>query len=231
MIHTDTNSYFMQPIARITTDFQEKFGIPRQSGLAETHGIIRFLPPFQSPEAIRGLEDFSHIWLIWGFSEHKDVRWHPTVRPPRLGGNERVGVFATRSPFRPNPIGLSCVRLDAITLENNRPILHVTGADLLDQTPIFDIKPYLAYADAHPEASGGFTANMPRTKLTVCFPDDLLSMIPEDKRDGLISLLEHDPRPPYQADPERIYGILFAGYQIRFTVAGTELHVQSVISA
>ena len=209
-------------IARIHSDFSEKFGIPRQSGLVEgLRARIVFEPEFRDPEAVRGLEEFSHIWLIWQFSQAVREGWSPTVRPPRLGGNKRLGVFATRSPFRPNALGLSAVRLEGIEQDPGLgPVLLVAGADLLDGTPIYDIKPYVPYADAHPEASGGFADRIERRRLTVDFPPHLLERVPEDKREGLTGVLAQDPRPAYQADPERIYGMAFAGLEVRFTVEG-----------
>lgn len=218
-------------IARIKSDFPTKFGIPRQSGLvSELRSTIIFEPEFRNPDALRGLEDFSHLWLIWQFSEAVREEWSPTVRPPRLGGNTRLGVFATRSPFRPNAIGLSCVRL--IGLEQTKEfgtVIHVSGADLMDGTPIFDIKPYIPYADAHPEASGGFTDTAADFLLVVDFPADLLSTLPEDKREAAIQVLTHDPRPSYQKDSDRIYGLPFAGFDIRFTVQDELLTVKEVI--
>ena len=217
-------------IARIHSDFSEKFGIPRQSGLVEgLRARIVFEPEFRDPEAVRGLEEFSHIWLIWQFSQAVREGWSPTVRPPRLGGNKRLGVFATRSPFRPNALGLSAVRLEGIEQDPGLgPVLLVAGADLLDGTPIYDIKPYVPYADAHPEASGGFADRIERRRLTVNFPPHLLERVPEDKREGLTGVLAQDPRPAYQADPERVYGMAFAGLEVRFTVEGERLTVQDV---
>lgn len=210
----------MKPVAKIRSDFPEKFGIPRQSGLVEdlTAQIV-FEPEYRVMEAVRGLEDFSHIWLIWEFSEAVRDTWSPTVRPPRLGGNVRMGVFATRSPFRPNPIGLSCVKL--LSIEQNSklgPVLTVAGADLMDGTPIFDIKPYIPYADCHPEAFGGFTTKIEMKPLAVFIPEDLLSLVAQDKRQALIGVLEQDPRPRYQNDPGRIYGLSFSDYEVRFRV-------------
>ena len=218
-------------IARIRTDFPTKFGIPRQSGLVEAlKAMIVFEPEYRNPDALRGLEGFSHIWLIWKFSEAVRDTWSPTVRPPRLGGNARMGVFATRSPFRPNPIGLSSVKLDSIELHPDfGTVLHVSGADLMDNTPIYDIKPYLPYTDSHPEAVGGFIAPLGNSLLEVDFPEQLLIMIPEERREALLSVLALDPRPSYQDDTERVYGIEFAGFDIRFTVEGTVLTVCEVI--
>ena len=217
----------MNPIAIIKTDFPEKFGIPRQSGLVESlEARIIFKSEYRNADAVRGLEDFSHIWLIWEFSEAVRGEWSPTVRPPRLGGNVRMGVFATRSPFRPNPIGLSCVKLLKVEQDTALgPVLTVAGADLMDGTPIYDIKPYIPYADAHPEATGGFTTTVQMPGLEVDFPADLLAMVPEGKRDALIGVLAQDPRPRYQKDPERIYGLTFAGMDVRFTVQADRLTV------
>lgn len=217
----------MHIIANIHSDFPTKFGIPRQSGLVEelTAKIV-FTPDYRAPEAVRGLEDFSHIWLIWQFSKAVREHWSPTVRPPRLGGNTRMGVFATRSPFRPNAIGLSCVRL--LKVEPNTPegpVLTVAGADLMDGTPILDIKPYIPYADCQPEATGGFTDTAGDFLLKVEFPPELLSMVPEDRREALIGVLSHDPRPSYQRNAERVYGMEFAGWNVRFRVAGDTLLV------
>lgn len=215
----------MKPIAHIRTDFQEKFGIPRQSGLVPgLVGRIVFLPAYRNPDALRGLDGYSHIWLLWEFSEAKRETWSPTVRPPRLGGNRRMGVFATRSPFRPNPIGLSCVRLLGIEGTD----LVVEGADLLDGTPIYDIKPYLPYTDAHPEATAGFAGEVYEDRLTVEFPAALLSKLPPDKRESVIALLRGDPRPSYQEDAARVYGMPYAGFDIRFTVASDALTVIAV---
>ena len=217
-------------IARMRSDFAEKFGIPRQSGLVSTlRSAIVFEPEFRNPDALRGVKDFSHLWLIWEFSEAVRESCSPTVRPPRLGGNERVGVFATRSPYRPNPIGLSCVRLEEMRQDPNLgTILIVSGADLMDGTPIYDIKPYIPYADAHPEASGGFAQDAPKPTLTVDFPPDLLSLIPADRREALCAILALDPRPSYQNDPTRIYGLRFAARNIRFTVNDNTLTVCGV---
>ncbi len=220
----------IQVIARMKSDFSSKFGIPRQSGLVqELHSTIVFEPEFRNADALRGLEDFSHLWIIWQFSEAVRSGWSPTVRPPRLGGNTRMGVFATRSPFRPNNLGLSCVKL--IGLEHTPEfgtVIHVAGADLLDGTPIFDIKPYIPYADAHPEALGGFTTDASDYLLEVDFPEDLLLQLPPEKRDAAIGVLSHDPRPSYQKDSDRVYGLTFAGFDIRFTVCQKELTVLEV---
>ena len=220
----------IQAIARMKSDFQTKFGIPRQSGLVEElRSTIVFEPDFRNSDALRGIEGYSHLWLIWQFSEAIRQDWSPTVRPPRLGGNTRMGVFATRSPFRPNSLGLSCVRLLGVedTAEFGT-VLHVGGADLMDGTPIFDIKPYIAYGDAHPEALGGFTDHAGDFLLHVNFPDNLLNRIPHDKRQALLGVLSHDPRPSYQRDPVRVYGLTFAGCNIRFTVNDDTLTVTEV---
>lgn len=213
----------MKIIARIRTPFKTKFGIPRQSGIAaDVKGKIIFEPGYREIEAVRGLEGFSHIWLIWCFSEAVTDKWSPTVRPPRLGGNARMGVFATRSPFRPNPIGLSSVKLDRIEYTADRgPVLHVRGADLMDGTPIFDIKPYVAYADSHPDAVGGFTDTAQFNKLRVELSDGLTTPLP----DGLIEVLENDPRPRYHDDPERVYGMEYDGREVKFRVQGDMLTV------
>lgn len=220
----------MKPVARIQSDFPEKFGIPRQSGLVDSLvARVIFESEYRVMDAVRGLEDFSHIWLIWEFSESVRDTWSPTVRPPRLGGNIRMGVFATRSPFRPNPIGLSCVKL--LTVEQDSklgPILIVSGADLMDGTPIYDIKPYIPYADCHPGAFGGFTTKIEMEPLTISFPNDLLCIIAEEKRQALIGVLEQDPRPRYQKDPDRVYGLSFSDYEVRFRVEENVLTVMSV---
>ena len=221
--------YCMQPVAHIRSEFAEKFGVPRQSGLVEAlEADIVFEPAYRNPDALRGLEDFSHIWLTWVFDRAIRENWSPTVRPPRLGGNTRMGVFATRSPFRPNPIALSCVQLAGIRQTAEGPVLRVRGADLVDGTPILDIKPYIPYADSHPEALGGFAAEPAGETLEVVIPPELLARIPETKREALRGVLAQDPRPHYQKDPERIYGFSFAGMEIRFSVAGTQLTVRSV---
>ena len=213
----------IRPIAHIRTDFPDKFGIPRQSGLLDMlESRIVFLPEYRVPEAIRGIGEWSHLWLIWQFSEAIREEWSPTVRPPRLGGNTRVGVFATRSPFRPNPLGLSCVKLSRVEGCD----LIVTGADMVDGTPIYDIKPYLPYADAHPDARGGFAEAVFGEKLAVDFPPELLARLPEAKRDAAVKLLAEDPRPAVRAkDADRIFGLRFAGYEIKFRVADDRLTV------
>lgn len=218
-------------IAHIHTDFTSKFGIPRQSGLVdELEATIVFEPEYRIPEALRGLEEYTHIWLLWQFSECVGREWTPTVRPPRLGGNKRMGVFATRSPFRPNPVGLSSVRLLGIEkTEKYGHILRVSGADLLDGTPIYDIKPYLPYVDSHPEASNGFALDEKGGRLTVDFPENLLVKIPQKKQAAIIAVLAQDPRPAYQDEPERVYGVEFAGFDVRFTVADSKLKVIDVI--
>ncbi len=217
-------------IAYIRTDFSSKFGIPRQSGLVdELEATIVFEPEYRNPDALRGIEEYSHLWLLWQFSECADKEWTPTVRPPRLGGNKRMGVFATRSPFRPNSIGLSSVKLIGVEeTENDGCVLKVSGADLLDGTPIFDIKPYLPYVDSHPEASNGFALEEKGAQVNVIFPDKLIKTIPESKRDTLVSVLAQDPRPAYQDNPDRIYGLEFAGFDVRFTVCNKELNVTEI---
>lgn len=220
----------IQVIARMRSDFATKFGIPRQSGLVpELRSTIVFEPEFRNPDALRGIEEFSHLWLIWQFSEAVRQGWSPTVRPPRLGGNTRMGVFATRSPFRPNNLGLSSVRL--LGVEQTRDfgmVLHVGGADLMDGTPIFDIKPYIPYGDCHPDATGGFTDRAGEFLLTVDFPAELLEKLPPDKQEAALAVLSHDPRPSYQRNEERIYGLTFAGQDIRFTVREDLLTVTEV---
>lgn len=214
-------------IARMKSDFPTKFGIPRQSGLVDAlQSTIIFEPEFRNPDALRGLEDFSHLWIIWQFSEAVRTEWSPTIRPPRLGGNTRMGVFATRSPFRPNSLGLSSVKI--LGLEHTvqyGTVIHVSGADLMDGTPIFDIKPYISYSDCHPEATGGFTDTAGDFLLEVDISDELLNLIPHAKRDAVLGVLSHDPRPSYQRDPERIYGISFSHMNIRFQVSDNTLKV------
>lgn len=214
----------IRPIAYIENDFKEKFGIPRQSGIAELTSKIVFLPEFSDSNALRGLEDFSHIWLIWGFSEVKSGEFSPTVRPPRLGGNVRMGVFATRSPYRPNPLGLSVVRLEKI----GRGELLVSGADLMNGTPIFDIKPYLPYIESIPDASNGWSLAEKDDILDVQFPPELLEKIPENKRRGLLKILAQDPRPQYQDNPERVYTMAFGEFQVSFRVDGGRLFVVAI---
>ena len=219
----------MKVIARIRSDFPEKFGIPRQSGLVpQLRAKIIFEPEFRNADALRGIEGFSHLWLIWQFSAAVRETWSPTVRPPRLGGNERVGVFATRSPFRPNAVGLSCVKLEGVAHEEGSgDVLIVSGADLMDGTPIYDIKPYLPYADAHPEARGGF-APSPKETVAVDCPPELLAALPEGQREALLGVLAQDPRPQYQHDPERVYGMSFGGWDVKFRVCGERLEVLSL---
>ena len=224
----NNTEYKISPIAEIRTGFSSKFGIPRQSGRVEgVLGEIVFLPPYNDEKAFNGIEEFSHLWIIWQFSEAVRDGWSPTVRPPRLGGNTRIGVFATRSPFRPNSIGLSCVRL--ISTEQTArygTVIHVAGADLMDGTPILDIKPYIPYSDCHPDALGGFTQTADDYLLEVEIPNDLLDRIPAEKRDAAIGVLSHDPRPSYQRDPQRVYGLSFGGLDIRFRV---NEHILTVI--
>ena len=220
----------MKVIARIRSDFPTKFGIPRQSGLVrELRSTIVFEPEYRDENALRGLEQFSHLWLIWQFSEAVREGWSPTVRPPRLGGNTRIGVFATRSPFRPNPIGLTSVRLEGIARGGkDGTVLVVSGADLMDSTPILDIKPYIPFTDAHADAADGYTAETIRHALEVDFPQELLARVPEDKKSALIGVLRQDPRPSYQEDAQRVYGFRFAGQEIRFRVADGRLTVVDV---
>ncbi len=218
----------MKIIAHIKNDFTTKFGIPRQSGLAKTESLIVFEPEYRVDEALRGIDGYSHLWLIWKFSEAERDTWSPTVRPPRLGGNKRVGVFATRSPFRPNPIGLSSVRLLGIEKTAQGSVLRVLGADLMDGTPIYDIKPYLAFTDSHSDAVCGFADERKDYSLTVDFQDELLSLIPNEKQKSLIELLSGDPRPQYITDSDREYGFLYGGYEIKFTVNEDVLTVVDV---
>ena len=217
----------MRIIGHIRSDFTSKIVIPRQSGLVDAlKATIVFEPEYRNPDALRGLEGYSHIWLIWQFSEAIRKDWSPTVRPPRLGGNIRMGVFATRSPFRPNPIGLSSVRLESIEQHSELgPILHISGADLLDGSPIYDIKPYLPYTDSHPEATGGFAFQSKEGVLQVSFPQELLKQVPPNIREGLLAVLAQDPRPAYQHAPDRVYGMEFAGFEVHFTVDGDLLSV------
>lgn len=220
----------MNIIARMKSDFPTKFGIPRQSGLVkELRSTIIFEPEFRNADALRGLEEFSHLWIIWQFSEAVRSDWSPTVRPPRLGGNTRLGVFATRSPFRPNEIGLSCVQIIGIeSTASQGTVIHVAGADLMDGTPILDIKPYIPYSDCHPEANGGFTDYAGDFLLTVECPKNLLQMIPSAKQTALLGVLSHDPRPSYQNDPDRIYGLTFSGLDVRFRVQDKTLIVLDI---
>lgn len=220
----------MDVIAVMHSDFPTKFGIPRQSGLAEAlQSTIVFEPAYRNSEALRGIEGFSHLWILWQFSQAVRQDWSPTVRPPRLGGNTRMGVFATRSPFRPNAIGLSCVRLLSVEhTQDMGTVLHIGGADLMDGTPILDIKPYIPYCDAHPEAMGGFTRNAGDFMLEVDFPENLKQQLPMEKQEAICQVLSHDPRPSYQKDSDRVYGLSFAGFDIRFTVKDKVLTVVDV---
>lgn len=221
----------MKPIAYIETDFKDKFGIPRQSGrVPSLRGRIVFLPPYGTPDAFREIEGFSHLWLLFDFSRSHRNTWSPTVRPPRLGGNRRVGVFASRSPFRPNPIGLSLVELISKEETASGTVLHVGGVDLLDKTPIYDIKPYVPHADCRPDAVGGYADEKAAYHLSVSFPPALLARIPTEKQAALLACLAEDPRPSYQADPARVYGMQFAGFDIRFRVEGTHLTVLAVLT-
>lgn len=221
----------MKIIAHIRTDYKEKFGIPRQSGLTDNRATIVFEPEYRRPEAFRGITGFSHLWLIWSFSAAVRPGWSPTVRPPRLGGNRRMGVFATRSPYRPNPIGLSSVRLLAYEQTDEGPVLTVSGADLLDGTPIYDIKPYLAYTDSHPDAVGGFADGVRGHRLAVVCPPTLLERLSADRRDTLLSLLADDPRPSYQHDATREYAFRYGEWEIRFRVEGEVLTVLDIATA
>lgn len=226
----ETTTIPVKIIARIHTDFATKFGVPRQSGLVQSlRGEIVFEPEFRNADALRGIEDFSHLWLIWQFSEAVRDKWQPTVRPPRLGGNQSMGVFATRSPYRPNPIGLSSVKLEGVEQRPGKgSVLVVSGADLMDGTPILDIKPYLPYADCHADATGGFTDTVARKTLEVRIPDKLLERIPQGKRQALHDVLAQDPRPAYQKNPERRYGLTFAGFDVGFFVKDGLLTVTEV---
>ena len=230
MQQSSNEAMTLKVIAHIHTAFPTKFGIPRQSGLVDSlRGEILFTPEYRNADAVRGLEDFSHLWLIWQFSGAVRDSWSPTVRPPRLGGNTRMGVFATRSPFRPNPLGLSSVRLETIEFRPEAgPVLIVRGADLMDGTPIYDIKPYLPYADCHPDAAGGFTVQTQQHQLRVECPEPLWGRIPADQREGLIGVLEQDPRPSYQHDPGRVYGMAFGGLEVHFTVEDDVLTVTGI---
>ena len=222
--------FSMKVIARIRSDFESKFGVPRQSGLVEAlESTIVFEPEYRNADALRGLEGFSHIWLVWVFDKAARNTWSPTVRPPRLGGNARMGVFATRSPFRPNPIALSCVRLKSIEETAEGTVLRILGADLMDGTPILDIKPYIPYADCKAEATGGFASTPAGETLEVAIPEELLAKIPENRREALRGVLAQDPRPHYHDDPERVYGFGFGGMEVKFTVEGTLLTVREII--
>ena len=219
----------MKTIAIIKTDFPEKFGIPRQSGRIDAlKGTVIFMPEYKSPDAVKGLEGFSHIWLLWKFDVPPKENFQATVRPPRLGGNTPMGVFATRSPFRPNPIGLSCVKLESVEFTKDGPVLHVSGVDMKNDTEILDIKPYIPYTDCREDAIGGFADPLRDYHLDVSFPDNLLSKIPPEKREALLAVLADDPRPSYQDDPDRLYGVSFASFDIRFTVSGTTLTVREI---
>lgn len=219
----------MKIIARIYNDFTDKFGIPRQSGIAaQLISKIVFEKEYRAPSAIRGIEEFSHLWLIWNFSQNERDGFSPTVRPPRLGGNKRVGVFATRSPFRPNPIGLSSVRLIKVEITKEGPVLYVSGADLMNGTPIYDIKPYIPYSDCHADATGGFAEEKKNYSLKVNCPQELLNSFPKEKQEALLTILANDPRPSYQNDSNRLYGMSFAGYQIKFKVNGETLTVETM---
>lgn len=220
----------MKIIARIHTDFHEKFGIPRQSGLVEAlRATVVFEPSYRNADALRGIDGFSHLWLIWKFSETERETWSPTVRPPRLGGNTRMGVFATRSPFRPNPIALSSVKLCEVQWQSPLgPVLHIAGADLMDGTPIYDIKPYLAFTDSHPDAVGGFSDTVRDDVLTVKLPDDLPPDMTAEKREALVGVLAGDPRPSYHEDPNRIYTFRFAKWSVSFFVKGNNLTVEKI---
>ena len=221
----------MKIIGYIHTDFPSKFGIPRQSGLVETlKATITFEPEFRNPEAFRGLEEFSHIWLLWKFSKSEKSNWSATVKPPRLGGKKRMGVFATRSPYRPNDIGLSSVKLENIVFDEKLgPILSVAGADLMDGTPIYDIKPYIAYTDSHPDATEGFAGAVKEKELVVEFPEELLKQYPEEKQEAIIGVLKQDPRPAYDTDETRVYGVEFAGFDVRFVVKENYLTVKELV--
>ena len=223
-------NFSMKVIAHIRSDFSSKFGVPRQSGLVDSlEAAIIFEPEYRNADAVRGMEGFSHLWLIWAFHQAVRDTWSPTVRPPRLGGNTRMGVFATRSPFRPNPIGLSSVRLDRVEITaEHGPVIYVRGADLVDGTPIFDIKPYIPYADSHPEAVGGFASAPAGETLTVVIPPEQLKKVPESHREALRGVLAQDPRPHYQNDPNRVYGFQFAGMEVRFSVAEQTLTVLEI---
>ena len=220
----------MNVIGHVYNDFSTKFGIPRQSRIVDTPSRVVLEPPYNLHDAVRGLEEFTHIWLLWEFSENvrEDGKWSATVRPPRLGGNVRKGVFATRSPFRPNPIGLSCVKLEKITYEENGPVLHILGADLMNGTPIYDIKPYVTYSDCIPEAIGGFSEKVKDYRVEVVIPEVWMNRIPQEKQQLLTAILEQDPRPSYQEDPERVYGMEYGGMEVKFCVSQGVLTVVSV---
>ena len=218
----------MKIIAHIKTDFKEKFGIPRQSGIVNTMGKIIFEKEYRVREAFRGLDEYSHIWLLWSFSEHKGKEWSPTVRPPLLGGNKRMGVFATRSPFRPNPIGLSCVRLEKVEYtKEDGPVLFVSGADLMDGTPIYDIKPYLSYADSYPDAVCGFTENLEERCIEVKIESPEFYEIPQEKQDEIIKILAHNPTPSYKKD-KKLYAMKYADYDISFEIEEKTLYIKGI---
>jgi tRNA-Thr(GGU) m(6)t(6)A37 methyltransferase TsaA len=221
----------IEPIAYISTDFPGKFGIPRQSGVVPTlRGRIVFCPKFRNPDALRGIEGFSHLWIIWQFSANKSAGWQPMVRPPRLGGNRQVGVFASRSPFRPNGLGLSAVEVEKVEWDTPQgPVIHVLGADLMDGTPIFDIKPYVTYADSIPQAKSGFVDEVEFNRLMVVFPEQLCQKFSPEQIETLIQVLENDPRPPVQADTDKIFGMSFAGHDVRFRVEDSVLTVVDIV--
>ncbi len=222
-------NFELKVIGHVRSKFSDKFGIPRQSGMADLPAEIIFLPEYRNPDAFRGLDGFSHIWILWQFSESVRDSWSPTVRPPRLGGNKRMGVFATRSPFRPNSIGLSSVKLERIEISSNKgPVLHISGADILDGTPVFDIKPYLAFTDCHPHAADGFAGSYKDYQLKVDFPLELKNKLPENLKTGVTDILAGDPRPSYQDDPDRVYGMDIADFSIKFKVDGGVLTVTDV---
>lgn len=221
----------IRPVAHIRTEFPEKFGIPRQSGLAERlSGKIVFEKEYRNPEAFRGLSDFSHLWLIWEFSANRHTEWQPTVRPPRLGGNAHMGVFATRSPYRPNPLGLSCVELESIDFDDTEgPVLYVRGADLMDGTPIYDIKPYIRYADSHPDAVCGYVDELSERKLRVKMSPALVAKVDDDDvLAAMVEMLSLDPRPSYHNDPHREYGLTFSGYNVKFVVSEGVMEVVDI---
>lgn len=218
----------MKIIARIHNDFSDKFGIPRQSGLNSAVSQIVFESEYRNIDALRGIDEFSHLWLIWNFSESNKENWSPTVRPPRLGGNTKVGVFATRSPFRPNPIGLSVVKLIKTEMTEKGPVIFVSGADLLDGTPIYDIKPYIPYSDCITDAKDGFTSETKDYKLQVHIPTDIAQLFPKDKLTVLTEILSGDPRPSYHCDAQRVYGLSYAGYNVKFTVKENLLTVTEI---
>lgn len=225
----DKGQCLLWPVAYISSPYTGKFGVPRQSGLVkDVISKVVFQPEFRDGAALRGLEEFSHVWLIWQFSAHADQGWSATVRPPRLGGNERRGVFATRAPFRPNPLGLSCVELKQVGADEQGPYLLVAGADLLDGTPIYDVKPYMPFSDSHPEANAGFVSSLPEHRLQVVLEESWLELIPPERQPALRKLLALDPRPAYQHDPERVYGMEFDGLNIRFRVEDQVLTVCGV---